>query len=1424
MGGMHVVAACAWGAGGEGGGSVALALGSALPRALYSNKIAEMMAQGQAQGVGAPASYLATPPDSPPESVATTSGASELAGSPPAQTISSAADAPSQAPQEPGLPLVRDRRSTGSAASSGGSNGGESIGGANGSSLSSGGDNFSDARCGFSSSFPALFQRQLNLSGVAQEDDGAEGPVAASVPVSSINSLSHNKAEYSNNNAEYSSYVPPPSTSSDAGPLRPDMSYPANRRGTPDVARSPAPAEGELDVDIFSSTGGLELEDRDSRKWEGEGKRPSGALPPLVVGPSGGQLVLTREFLSRVVFVRNVPNAGVENAALHKIFQSFGTVRWFFTAARHRGFVLVAYYDLRSAREAARGVQGKVLRGNLLDAYFCVPKDSVAAEREGNFSALVVYNAEGLSCEDLKTAFSVVGDVMDSWENTARKHKYVEFFDTRAADTAVRGFARCVLGGHRLKVESLRAATLRRLDLTLAQGDKGREGAAASSQRARRDASGTSAGAAVGLPGPGGLRSASVGAGSVGGASSYGGAQTYVALTPGGQDFGYPGGPVTNALGGSGAGATGLHSSLPPPSPMGMPGTPGLVKDALASAAGVGGRPPVVPFSSSAGAAVGGWGSVPMPTPGSFPNMLSPSGGSFPGTATPDAAAPQVPHRAPSPQAGLYASTRPGGHVAQPQSLQGMSIWGSGGVDALLGQEAGSKGARGVTSFSTSGGAAQGADFPATAKPVPQAPPASSSYSSLSTSPASTHALLRLQQAQQQQQQQQLDLFGIGGLNLPPPHVSATEPSRGAQGIASMDDMARAAGNRGPGAGNGLSAVDDMGVADAVRGSGLLDSVPFAMTRQGMQQPPPSAPSSSLTEGPLARMGQHGPQASAPAGGRGLSWGSAQQLYEQSDRIAGARIHRAEDASGGIGGPSGGAFGGWYGGGAGGGSGGMGQDGSGAPDANLARLAHELQGMDVTAGVGGLATGSDAGTDASTMSCSSTSMGMPSMGSGAFMGAAAAAGMRAAAPPALSLSQQQQQQLQQQQQQLQQQQQQLQQQRQALLQQQQQYLSWLQQHQQQQVQQGQGNQGQAGNWQGSAALSTSPEEQRKAPPIYGSQMPLSAGELSELRAGLAGLSAGAAGGLAAGAIHLSLHAQQQLQQLQQQQQAQQQATSLHASQILGQGLLSSWRRGDGADEALSAGSLQKGGVGGAGPSGGGGKFHKPLADQYSLKLDRIYQDLDVRTTLMIKNIPNKYTQKMLLQAIDDRHKGSYDFFYLPIDFKNKCNVGYAFINLTHHHKIPPFFQAFNGKKWDKFNSEKVAELAYARIQGKQALIAHFQNSSLMNEDKRCRPVLFCSQGPPNVRQRAARNTTTPVGSAGSSTGGSNANNGTSNNNGAEDVPSRMTPSNGDELDQAHLGLMTAPGGGGAGGGGIGTNAGCGYLGVPGSNNSSFFSL
>jgi hypothetical protein len=38
-----------------------------------------------------------------------------------------------------------------------------------------------------------------------------------------------------------------------------------------------------------------------------------------------------------------------------------------------------------------------------------------------------------------------------------------------------------------------------------------------------------------------------------------------------------------------------------------------------------------------------------------------------------------------------------------------------------------------------------------------------------------------------------------------------------------------------------------------------------------------------------------------------------------------------------------------------------------------------------------------------------------------------------------------------------------------------------------------------------------------------------------------------------------------------------------------------------------------------------------------LDLQQIVEGHDLRTTVMIKNIPNKYTQKMLLERIDAKH-------------------------------------------------------------------------------------------------------------------------------------------------------------------------------------------
>ncbi|CBI16829.3 unnamed protein product, partial [Vitis vinifera] len=129
---------------------------------------------------------------------------------------------------------------------------------------------------------------------------------------------------------------------------------------------------------------------------------------------------------------------------------------------------------------------------------------------------------------------------------------------------------------------------------------------------------------------------------------------------------------------------------------------------------------------------------------------------------------------------------------------------------------------------------------------------------------------------------------------------------------------------------------------------------------------------------------------------------------------------------------------------------------------------------------------------------------------------------------------------------------------------------------------------------------------------------------------------------------------------------------------------------------------------------------------------------DSRTTVMIKNIPNKYSQKLLMNMLDnhcidcnkqvpdggDQPLSSYDFIYLPIDFNNKCNVGYGFVNMTSPQATWRLYKAFHLQSWKVFNSTKICEVTYARIQGLEALKEHFKNSKFLCDTKTYLPVVF----------------------------------------------------------------------------------------------------
>eukprot|EP00439_Symbiodinium_sp_Y106_P054591 s2522_g7.t1 len=90
------------------------------------------------------------------------------------------------------------------------------------------------------------------------------------------------------------------------------------------------------------------------------------------------------------------------------------------------------------------------------------------------------------------------------------------------------------------------------------------------------------------------------------------------------------------------------------------------------------------------------------------------------------------------------------------------------------------------------------------------------------------------------------------------------------------------------------------------------------------------------------------------------------------------------------------------------------------------------------------------------------------------------------------------------------------------------------------------------------------------------------------------------------------------------------------------------------------------------------------------------------TTVMMRNLPNKYTQQMLLGELRDagfHMQEDFDFFYLPMDHCNCANLGYCFINFTKTARANDFAGAFSGKRMRRFNSHKTAVIMPASIQG-----------------------------------------------------------------------------------------------------------------------------
>jgi len=108
------------------------------------------------------------------------------------------------------------------------------------------------------------------------------------------------------------------------------------------------------------------------------------------------------------------------------------------------------------------------------------------------------------------------------------------------------------------------------------------------------------------------------------------------------------------------------------------------------------------------------------------------------------------------------------------------------------------------------------------------------------------------------------------------------------------------------------------------------------------------------------------------------------------------------------------------------------------------------------------------------------------------------------------------------------------------------------------------------------------------------------------------------------------------------------------------------------------------------------------------------------TTIMLRNIPNKYTRSMVVEQLNlAGYRGLYDFLYLPVDLKDKSNLGYMFLNFRTPGACSRFRTEYNGvpavDKFPGFNSSKVCAVSPARIQGCEQNVRRLQGSKMMEQ-------------------------------------------------------------------------------------------------------------
>jgi len=110
-------------------------------------------------------------------------------------------------------------------------------------------------------------------------------------------------------------------------------------------------------------------------------------------------------------------------------------------------------------------------------------------------------------------------------------------------------------------------------------------------------------------------------------------------------------------------------------------------------------------------------------------------------------------------------------------------------------------------------------------------------------------------------------------------------------------------------------------------------------------------------------------------------------------------------------------------------------------------------------------------------------------------------------------------------------------------------------------------------------------------------------------------------------------------------------------------------------------------------------------------------------TLMVRNIPVRYTQDMLLKEWPN--SCTYDFLYLPICIDRKRNVSFAFVNFVTPEAATQFHGAWHKQRLAHFSARKPLDISPADVQGRdENLLQIIRNKTFRIRNAYFQPAIF----------------------------------------------------------------------------------------------------